>query len=164
MQAVHLTGLIILMQNYDEESRKALAQDVLSLYNQIMDIANASYNGRYIFGGYQTGTPPFTGGTNSVTNVITKNVNGEHLAGDAVTKDVFSDMTELKSGKYTAKVTVKDGIAKLQLYDEKGNVVILDSNGSDESGGLGNKSAVSMSFEYEAGKVINTGRGISFKM
>ena len=73
-------------------------------------------------------------------------------------------MTELKSGKYTAKVTVKDGIAKLQLYDEKGNVVILDSNGSDESGGLGNKSAVSMSFEYEAGKVINTGRGISFKM
>lgn len=150
--------------SYDEESRKALAQDVLSLYNQIMDIANASYNGRYIFGGYQTGTPPFTGGTNSVTNVITKNVNGEHLAGDAVTKDVFSDMTELKSGKYTAKVTVKDGIAKLQLYDEKGNVVILDSNGSDESGGLGNKSAVSMSFEYEAGKVINTGRGISFKM
>lgn len=152
--------------SYDEESRKALAQDVLSLYNQIMDIANASYNGRYIFGGFQTGTPPFTGGTSSVTNVITKNENGENLSGDAVTKDVFSDMTELQSGSYTAKITVDNntGIAKLQLYDEKGNVVIMDSNGSDEAGGSGNKSSVSMSFEYEPGKVINTGRGISFKM
>lgn len=152
--------------SYDEESRKALAQDVLSLYNQIMDIANASYNGRYIFGGFQTEKPPFTGGTNSVTNVVTKNENGENLSGDAITKDVFSDMTELQSGKYTAKITVDNntGIAKLQLYDEKGNVVIMDSNGSDEAGGSGNKSAVSMTFEYEPGKVINTGRGISFKM
>lgn len=150
--------------SYDEESRKALAQDVLSLYNQIMDIANASYNGRYIFGGYQTEKPPFSGGTNSVTNVVTKNENGENLSGDAIVKDVFSDMTELKSGKYTAKMVVKDGIAKLQLYDEKGNVVIMDSNGSDEAGGSGNKSAVSMTFEYEPGKVINTGRGISFKL
>lgn len=151
---------------YDEESRKALAQDVLSLYNQIMDIANASYNGRYIFGGFQTGTPPFSGGTSSVTNVITKNENGENLSGDAITKDVFSDMTELSSGSYTAKITVNNntGIAKLQLYDEKGNVVIMDSNGSDEAGGTGNKSSVSMSFEYEPGKVVNTGRGISFKM
>lgn len=152
--------------SYDEESRKALAQDVLSLYNQIMDIANASYNGRYIFGGFQTEKPPFTGGTNSVTNVVTKNENGENLSGDAIVKDVFSDMTELKSGKYTAKITVDNntGIAKLQLYDEKGNVVIMDSNGSDEAGGSGNKSAVSMTFEYEPGKVINTGRGISFKL
>ena len=152
--------------SYDEESRKALAQDVLSLYNQIMDIANASYNGRYIFGGFQTGKPPFTGGTNSVTNVVTKNENGENLSGDAIVKDVFSDMTELQSGKYTAKITVDNntGIAKLQLYDEKGNVVIMDSNGSDEAGGSGNKSSVSMSFEYEPGKVINTGRGISFKL
>ena len=152
--------------SYDEESRKALAQDVLSLYNQIMDIANASYNGRYIFGGFQTEKPPFTGGTNSVTNVVTKNENGENLSGDAIVKDVFSDMTELKSGKYTAKIVVNDntGIAKLQLYDEKGNVVIMDSNGSDEAGGSGNKSAVSMTFEYESGKVINTGRGISFKL
>ena len=152
--------------SYDEESRKALAQDVLSLYNQIMDIANASYNGRYIFGGFQTEKPPFTGGTNSVTNVVTKNENGENLSGDAIVKDVFSDMTELQSGKYTAKITIDNntGIAKLQLYDEKGNVVIMDSNGSDEAGGSGNKSSVSMSFEYEPGKVINTGRGISFKM
>ena len=151
---------------YDEESRKALAQDVLSLYNQIMDIANACYNGRYIFGGFQTGTKPFTGGTSAVTNVITKNENGENLSGDAITKDVFSDMTELSSGRYTAKITVNNntGIAKLQLYDEKGNVVIMDSNGSDESGGTGNKSSVSMTFEYEPGKVINTGRGMSFKM
>lgn len=150
--------------SYDEESRKALAQDVQSLYNQIMDIANASYNGRYIFGGFQTEKPPFSGGTNSVTNVVTKNVNGENLSGDVIVKDVFSDMTELKSGTYTAKIVVNDGIAKLQLYDEKGNVMIMDSNGSDEAGGSGNKSAVSMTFEYQPGKVINTGRGISFKM
>ena len=57
-------------------------------------------------------------------------------------------MTELKSGKYTAKVTVKDGIAKLQLYDEKGNVVILDSNGSDESGGLDGLSRLCFAFAF----------------
>lgn len=150
--------------SYNAESRKALAKDVLSIYKQIMDIANAKYNGRYIFGGFQTDKPPFTGGTNSVTNVISRNENGEDVAGDVITKDVFSDMTELKSGRYTAKITVTDGIAKVKLLDEKGNVMIMDSNGSDESGGQGNGSSTVLSFPYEPGKVINTGRGISFKM
>ncbi len=150
--------------SYDAESRKALAQDVLSLYKQIMDIANAKYEGRFIFGGFQTDKPPFTGGTNLVTNVVTKNENGENLSGDVITKDVFSDMTELESGRYTAKITVVDGIAKLQLLDGKGNVMIMDSNGSDEAGGSGNKSSTILSFPYEPGKVINTGRGLSFKM
>lgn len=150
--------------SYDEESRKALAQDVLSLYNQIMDIANANYMGRYIFGGYETSKPPFSTGSNSVSNVITKNENGESMSGDAIIKDIFTDMTELKTGQYRAEITVTDGIAKLRLYDEKGNVMIVDSNGSDESGGNGNRSTTTLTFEYEPGKVINTGRGISIKL
>lgn len=150
--------------SYDEESRMALAQDVRSLYNQIMDIANASYMGRYIFGGYSTGTPPFSGGSNSVSNVITKNENGQNLSADATVRDVFGDLTELSTGRYRANITVKNGIASLRLYDEKGNVVIMDSNGSDESGKNGNNSTTYLQFEYEPGKVINTGRGISLKM
>lgn len=152
--------------SYDSESRKALAQSVANLYNQIMDIANANYNGRYIFGGFQTNTPPFIEGSNTVSNVITKNENGESLSGDVITKNIFSDMTELATDRYTAKIVINraSNVAKLQLFDGKGNLVILDSNGSDESGTTGNKSATSMTFTYEAGKVINTGRGISFKM
>lgn len=148
----------------DADARKALAKDVQSLYKQILDIANASNMGRYIFGGFVTSTPPFGTEQSQAVNVITKNENGESLFGDAIVKDVFTDMTELKSGRYRAEISVNGKIATLRLYDEKGNKVILDTNGSDESNSKGNNTSSEITFPYEPGKVVNTGRGISFKM
>ena len=149
---------------YDAQARKALAKDVESLYKQILDIANASNMGRFIFGGHTTSTPPFSREQSQAVNVITKNENGESLFGDAVIKDVFTDMTELKSGRYKAEITVDGDIATLRLFDENGNKVIIDTNGSDESNAKGNNTSTEVTFPYEPGKVINTGRGISFKM
>lgn len=144
----------------DADSRKALAGDAANLYNTLMDIANSSYLGRYIFGGFQTQNKPFSDGVNEVTGV--NSVTG--TGGDVGSKSVFSDLPELKSGKYTAKVTVTDGIGTLKVFDEKGNPVILDSNGADQSGNKGNNTANEITFEYKPGAVVNTGRGFSVKM
>lgn len=144
----------------DADSRKALANTAMNLYENLMNIANSSYMGRYIFGGYQTQSKPFEDGANQVTGVTSVNQNG----GDVEVKSVFSDVPELLSGKYTAKISVSGGVGTLRLYDEKGNLVPLDSNGSDESGGKGNNSVTELTFEYKPGAVINTGRGISVKM
>lgn len=144
----------------DADSRKALAGDAAGLFKTLMDVANSSYLGRYIFGGFQTENKPFSDGTNEVTGVNSVTGNG----GDVGAKSVFSDLSEFKSGKYTAKVTVADGIGTLKIFDEKGNPVILDSNGADQSGSKGNNTATEITFEYKPGAVVNTGRGISIKM
>lgn len=144
----------------DADSRKALAGQAAQLYNSLMDIANSSYLGRYIFGGHQTQSKPFSDGVNQVTGVTSVTGNG----GEVDIKSVYGDLPELANGKYTAKVSVSNGIATIKVLDEKGNPVILDSNGSDQSGSKGNNSVTELTFEYKPGAVINTGRGISVKM
>lgn len=144
----------------DADSRKALAGQAAQLYNSLMDIANSSYLGRYIFGGHQTQNKPFPDGVNQVTGVTSTIGNG----GEVDVKAVFGDLPELANGKYKAQVSVSNGIATLKVLDEKGNPVILDSNGSDQSGTKGNNSVTELTFEYKPGAVINTGRGISIKM
>ncbi|MBI1387287.1 MAG: flagellar hook-associated protein 3 [bacterium] len=45
--------------DFDTESRQAIAEQVSILYEQVMELANANYNGKYIFGGGQTKIPAF---------------------------------------------------------------------------------------------------------
>lgn len=142
------------------ESRAAMAEKVLEIYDTLMDIANSTSMGQYLFSGFATGTKPFQSGGNQVSAVTSLSRNG----GEVSSKSVFSDLSELKSGKYTAKITVKNGIGTLTLIDDSGNKMILDSNGSDESGMKGNGSSNELTFEYKPGAVINTGRGISIKL
>ncbi len=142
------------------ESRAAMAEKVLEIYDTLMDIANSTSMGQYLFSGFATGTKPFQSGGNQVSAVTSLSRNG----GEVSSKSVFSDLPELKSGKYTAKITVKNGIGTLTLIDDSGNKMILDSNGSDESGTKGNGSSNELTFEYKPGAVINTGRGISITL
>ncbi len=44
-----------------QASRNALAQEVVQLREQLIQVANTTHDGRFIFGGFQTTTAPFTG-------------------------------------------------------------------------------------------------------
>ncbi|MGE4318865.1 MAG: hypothetical protein AB7E96_08175 [Deferribacterales bacterium] len=142
-------------QNAD--SRKALAGEVLSIYQAMMDIGNTQYLDRYIFSGYETGTEPFTSGEREVSAVSSSKAGTE-----AITKKLYSDMTELKEGKYKATVTVLDGVAYVTMKDGEDNTVLLDSNGSDESTAAGNRTSTTLTTEYTGETVINTGLGVGF--
>lgn len=44
---------------YTAEQKQASAEEVLQLRNELVDIGNSTYNGQYIFSGYNTSTAPF---------------------------------------------------------------------------------------------------------
>jgi hypothetical protein len=140
------------------ESMRALAGDVLGVYNQLFDIANTTYMGRYIFAGYQTNTMPFNSKENQVLSIV-KHFGAD--GGNLLARDTFSDLPELAEGDYTVRIDVRDGTGYLSVKDKYGNDVILDSNGTDDALNGGNNISTVLTFKVESGKVVNTGRGIA---
>lgn len=45
---------------YSEEQRIAIREELYELENQFVEVANTKFNGKYIFGGYNTRSKPFT--------------------------------------------------------------------------------------------------------
>jgi flagellar hook-associated protein 3 FlgL len=43
--------------NYGPESREATSREVSEIVNEVVQLANSSYNGRYVFSGFRTDTP-----------------------------------------------------------------------------------------------------------
>ena len=88
------------------DSRKASAVEVASLREQLLNLANTSFGGRYIFAGTRTRTVPFTGdGTYQgdeeeikiqigENHTIAINVPGDRIF--KVTKDIFKVLSDLK--------------------------------------------------------------------
>lgn len=58
----------------NSENRQALAQEVQGIQQQILELANTSYDGQYLFSGTATTTEPFTEDT-SATSGVTYNGN-----------------------------------------------------------------------------------------
>ena len=142
---------------YDLQALQALAGSVMGAYNALFDIANTQYKGKYMFGGYETNTAPFQNSNNTVKNVI--QLSGG-TGGNISAAGVYSDLPELSSGQYTVKIEAKGDTGYLSILDSYGNKVLLDSNGTDEATKAGNDITTSLAFKIEAGKTINTGRGL----
>jgi flagellar hook-associated protein 3 FlgL len=53
----------------------SIAQQLSGIRDQVLSLANTSYQGQYLFGGSQGSTPPFT--LNTATNPATANYNGD---------------------------------------------------------------------------------------
>jgi flagellin-like hook-associated protein FlgL len=143
------------------ESMRALAGDVMGIYNQLFDLANTTYMGRYIFSGFQTNTKPFSAEENQILSIV-KEFGSE--GGNLLARDTFSDLPELAAGEYSVKISIRNDTGYLTLKDKYGNDVILDSNGSDDALVGGNNVSTSLAFKIEPGKVINTGRGLAVKL
>jgi flagellin-like hook-associated protein FlgL len=141
------------------ESRKALAGEVSSILQSMVDIGNAEYLDRFIFGGYETERKPFTSGEREVTSVVS-NLNG----GQAFGSKLYSDMPDLEEGAYTLNATVVNGVVNISMIDSRNKNVILDSNGSDDSTDNGNLTSATLTTEYQEGMVISTGRGVAVKL
>jgi flagellar hook-associated protein 3 FlgL len=45
---------------YDKNSREATSREIRELMDEVVQIANTTFNGRYIFGGFRNQTPPVT--------------------------------------------------------------------------------------------------------
>lgn len=140
-------------------SRKALANDVLSIIDGLLERGNAYYNGRYIFSGYDTQTQPFQNKERQVSSV-NSNISGAEV----MLQKQHNDMPELVEGSYTAKATVVNGVVSVQLFDKNGKNILIDTNGTDESAGNGNLASYTLTTAYSKGMVINTGTGIGIKL
>lgn len=55
----------------NDEDRKALAQEVNQILEHILSMANSKFKGKYIFGGTETTTPPYTATRDGTTGEIT---------------------------------------------------------------------------------------------
>ena len=101
----------------DETSKKALADEVAQLHDSLLQLANATHGGRYLFGGQKTNEVPFesVAGTGEIPTVNFKGDHGEieYEIGVGVTMVVNLKMVEDSEGK-----TVPFG----QLFDILGQL------------------------------------------
>ena len=140
-------------------SRKALAGDVGNILNSLVDVGNANYMGRYIFGGFKTEEKPFAMGDREISAVKSDNPNV-----DIVTKKVFGDMPEASEGLYKVSI-VRDGEnVIITVRDKNNNIKFLDSNNADETASGGNKVATQIVTKFKPGSVVNTGLGFGIKL
>ena len=61
MQSVRTLAVQGASEDNDVGARLAIANQVRELYGQVLDLANANFNGQFIFGGSETRRPPFEG-------------------------------------------------------------------------------------------------------
>ena len=101
--------------NLTAEDRLTFASEVDELINETLEVANSNYEGRYIFGGYQTAAPPFERAGDVVTYVgdgglmnwevargvtLTVNVPGDELFQNGV-GNIFDALIGLKQALET---------------------------------------------------------------
>ncbi|MDR2870706.1 MAG: hypothetical protein LBV04_09670, partial [Deferribacteraceae bacterium] len=142
------------------EAAQALGKDTLNLYNRMFELGNAQHMGRFIFSGFDTDEAPFQDRVNSVSSITQYFGRG----GDVGTRAVFGDFSELKSGEYTMEVSMQNGRCYMTMIDSYGKRIMVDSNGSDDTLKSGNDMVEASVFEYEPGKVINTGLGVTLTL
>jgi flagellar hook-associated protein 3 FlgL len=104
----------------DETSKKALADEVAQLHDSLLQLANSTHGGRYLFGGQKTNEPPFEAvpGQGKISTVNFKGDYGdiEYEIGVGVTMAVNLKMIEDSDGKTVPFGQLFDVLG--QLYDE----------------------------------------------
>jgi flagellar hook-associated protein 3 FlgL len=63
------TAVSLSNDTYDETAREGAANEVESLFNQMLDLANTQLEGRYIYSGFRTRTKPFVQSANGIDYV-----------------------------------------------------------------------------------------------
>ncbi len=60
MQNIQEKTLMAMSENYGADKREVLSKEIASLKNQILQFANAQFSGKYLFGGTNNSSQPFT--------------------------------------------------------------------------------------------------------
>lgn len=114
----------------NDENRKSMAQVVISVKDNIMNLLNSEYGGSYLFGGYNTASAPFS----------SEGYNGQVLEtmGDAEATELKSQLIQVKTGRSTDMVVSLPGL-EVTGYGADNLLSLLDdiqqslTNGDDLS-------------------------------
>lgn len=101
---------------YDSTEKEAIKNELVQLKNQLVDIGNTTYDGRYIFNGDATTEIPFDADGNFIKDLSGTGVNGlKKEFAPGVVLDIAVTGSELKNGSNTDNVftTIDDLIASL---------------------------------------------------
>ena len=114
----------------DADSRSAIAHELGQIFEELVDIGNTKAMDKYVFGGTNTANPPFAYNKfNSVRLGVLPDSNMEIEVSEA-----FSDLYQFDSGSYKLFIKREGDSLRIWMENEKGEVVQIDSNGSDDSG------------------------------
>ncbi len=68
---------------YDADNRMQIAEDLRGMLSELLSRANTSFNGRYVFAGHKTDTPPYALGLGVTTNDPSLATEEFHVDGDS---------------------------------------------------------------------------------
>ncbi len=142
----------------DADSYNALAdnvyQDLLSLKN----IANSSFEGKYIFSGTKSDKPAIVSKAKSAVFVSSA---GTLPTGAAVSvSKQFADLYQLEGGQYT--ISYNSATSTISLTDSDGNTINIDSDGRDTS--MTDHNDLATSAVVEKTKPLNYDTGLGVKL
>jgi|GEM_PF-3319429 len=142
----------------DSDSYNALAdnvyQDLLSLKN----IANSSFEGKYIFAGTKSDKPAIVSKAQSAAFVSSA---GTLPTGVAVSvSKQFADLYQLEDGRYT--ISYNSATSTISLTDSNGNTINIDSDGRDTS--MTDHNDLAASATVDGKKPINYDTGLGIKL
>lgn len=126
-----------------DTDRNAIKDEVVQLIDQVSQIGNANYDGRYIFGGQDTTEPPFTnnnnlleynGDENILKREISQNVTmGINVSGNWIKSgkdgsiDLPNTLQNIVTAIETGDFTIAGGNLMKQLDDNIDNLLTLRS-------------------------------------
>ncbi|MDB5095597.1 MAG: flagellar hook-associated protein 3 [Cyanobacteria bacterium RYN_339] len=138
--------------NLRSEDKGAIAQEVMQIREEIRTIGNSQYNGRYIFGGFKTDTPPYPADLSFATDdqgklnteiapgiTVNYNVNGTSLFGpvaQGVAGSIFGTIDTFNG--FLGDATSTDDISKNTIAELDGWLKKAGQSRTD-LGGLTNR-------------------------
>jgi len=110
-----------------EVERKSMGEQVREILNHVVDIANRDFGGKYIFGGTETNTPPYSGVTE---------IDGELFTSDS-DNPVYLNSVKIKSGSVTVTdrsgtTTFTEGTDYTVNYED-GSITVLSTGTMSDS-------------------------------
>ncbi|KNZ70097.1 flagellar hook-associated protein 3 [Thermincola ferriacetica] len=120
-----------------QQSRDALAKEIHQLRDQMIQVANTTHDGRHIFGGFKTTTPPFTaagaytGDNGSITYEIGVNVSMQvNITGDRAfinAQDVFQLLANIEADLTAGNTASLSNVRVGELDNAIDNILSLRS-------------------------------------
>lgn len=113
------------------DARQQIGLEISRLLTEAITIGNSQFGGRYLFGGHQTGAPPFTEDVPGAPTVVTYNgdagvVNREIGNGQQIQVNIPGD--QLFSGVFTTLIQLRDDLNSDNQAGVNGATATLDAD------------------------------------
>jgi len=113
------------------EARQQIGLEISRLLTEALTIGNSSFGGRYLFGGHQTGAPPFTEDVPGAATLVTYNGDSgviEREIGNGQLIQVNIPGDQLFSGIFTTLIQLRDDLNSNNQAGVNAATASLDAN------------------------------------